>query len=170
MDRRLVPPAPETASGVQCLSDSSINKGTAFTRDERVRLRLQGLLPPRVESLQEQVARVIENMHGKTSPLEQYRYLTAVRSDNETLFFRVVVDHLKETLPIIYTPTVGQACVDWSRIYERPRGLYISAAQDRGRIAELLRDWPRRRVGMIVVTDGGRILGLGDLGANGMRG
>ena len=168
MDRRLVPPAPGTASGFQCLRDPRINKGTAFTRDERARLQLDGLLPPRVESLQEQVAWVMDNLRGKPGPLDQYRYLTAVHGDNETLFFRVVLDHLEETLPIIYTPTVGQACVNWSRIYERPQGLYISAAQHRGRVAELLRNWPGGRAGMIVVTDGGRILGLGDLGANGM--
>ena len=150
------------------LRDALINKGTAYTRDERLRLGLEGLLPPRVESLQEQAARAIENVRGKTSPLEQYRYLSAMQADNETLFARVVLDHLEETLPIIYTPTVGQACLDWSRIYERPRGLYISAAQHRGRVAELLRHWPRSRAGIIVVTDGGRILGLGDLGANGM--
>ena len=121
-----------------------------------------------METLQEQVRRVIENMRGMNSPLERYRYLSAVQGDNETLFYRVVLDHLEETLPIIYTPTVGQACVEWSRIYERPRGLYISGAQHRGRIVELLRHWPRGRARIIVVTDGGRILGLGDLGANGM--
>ena len=165
---RLVPPAPETARGIQCLRDPRINKGTAFTRDERARLQLEGLLPPRVEMLQQQVAWVMDNLRGKSDPLDQYRYLTAVHGDNETLFFRVVLDHLEETVPIIYTPTVGQACLNWSRIYERPRGLYISAAQHRGRVAELLRNWPRGRAGMIVVTDGGRILGLGDLGANGM--
>lgn len=131
-------------------------------------MRLEGLLPPRVESLQEQVARVIENVRAKNSPLEQYCYLSAVQDENETLFYRVVLDHLPEVLPIIYTPTVGQACLEWSRIYERPRGMYMSAARHRGRIAELLRNWPHRRVGIIVVTDGGRILGLGDLGANGM--
>ncbi len=144
-----------------------VSKGTACTREERRRLGIEGLLPPRVESLQAQAARVVDNLRRKTTALEQYRYLSAVQADNETLFFRVVLDHLEETLPIIYTPTVGQACLEWSRIYERPRGLYISAAQHRGRIAELLRNWPRR-AGIIVVTDGGRVLGLGDLGANGM--
>jgi malate dehydrogenase (oxaloacetate-decarboxylating)(NADP+) len=165
------PDAPEktaAATGGGCLDDPMVNKGTAYTRDERTRLRLEGLLPPRVESLQEQVARVFENVRGKTTPLERYRYLRAIQENNETLFFRVVLDHLEEMTPIIYTPTVGQACVEWSRIYERPHGLYISAAQHRGRIAELLRHWPSDRVRLIVVTDGGRILGLGDLGANGM--
>jgi malate dehydrogenase (oxaloacetate-decarboxylating)(NADP+) len=151
----------------QYLTDSLTNKGTAFTADERRRLRLEGRLPPRVESLEEQAARVLANLRAKGDLLERYRYLSAVQCENETLFYRVVLDHLEETLPIIYTPTVGQACLAWSRLYERPRGLYISAAQHTGRIADLLRQWPRRP-GIIVVTDGGRILGLGDLGANGM--
>ncbi len=150
------------------LSDAFVNKGTAYTHDERIRLGLEGLLPPRMESLQAQAARIVENLREKATPLEKYRYLSAVRADNITLFYRVVLDHLEEVLPIIYTPTVGQACLDWSRIYDRPEGLYISAARHRGRVAELLRNWPRSRVGIIVVTDGGRILGLGDLGANGM--
>jgi len=168
MDRSLILPGPDEVRGPQCLSDPLFNKGTAFTRDERVRLGIEGLLPPRVESPDEQAARVLVNLRGKTSPLEKYLYLSVLRAGNETLFCRVVLDHLEEMLPIIYTPTVGQACLEWSCIYERPCGLYISAAQHRGRIAQLLRNWPRRRVGIIVVTDGGRILGLGDLGANGM--
>jgi malate dehydrogenase (oxaloacetate-decarboxylating)(NADP+) len=157
-----------SAVGRRWLGNPVVNKGTAYTRDERTRLHLEGLLPPRVESLQEQLARVFENVRGKATPLERYRYLRGIQESNETLFFRVVLDHLEEMVPLIYTPTVGQACVEWSRIYERPHGLYISAAQHRGRIAELLRHWPSDRVRLIVVTDGGRILGLGDLGANGM--
>jgi malate dehydrogenase (oxaloacetate-decarboxylating)(NADP+) len=155
-------------AGVHPLNDAQANKGTAYTRDERLRLGIDGLLPPRVETLQQQAARVLENVREKPTALEKYRYLSALQTDNETLFHRVVLDHLDEMLPIVYTPTVGQACLDWSRIYERPRGLYISAAQHRGRIEELLRSWPRDRADIIVVTDGGRILGLGDLGANGM--
>jgi malate dehydrogenase (oxaloacetate-decarboxylating)(NADP+) len=167
MDRNLTLARSDTVGGVASLGDPLVNKGTAFTRDERARRGLEGLLPPRVESLQEQGARVLANVRGKTSMLEKYVYLSALRADNEVLFYRVILDHLEEMLPIIYTPTVGQACLEWSRIYERPRGLYISARQ-RGRIAQLLRNWPRDRVGIIVVTDGGRILGLGDLGINGM--
>lgn len=147
---------------------SAANKGTALSRAERGRLHVDGLLPPRVESLDEQAARVVANMRAKTSGLEKYRYLRALQDENETLFYRVILDHLEETLPIIYTPTVGQACTEWSCLYERPRGMYLSAAQHRGRVAQILRNWTERRVGMIVVTDGGRILGLGDLGANGM--
>ena len=150
------------------LTDPLLNKGTAYTAEERVRLGLEGLLPPRVETLEEQEVRVVENMRAKATPLDRYQYLSAVRSENETLFYSVVLHHLEETLPIIYTPTVGQACLDWSRLYERPRGLYLSAAQHRGRVAEVLSRWPRAHASIIVVTDGGRILGLGDLGANGM--
>jgi malate dehydrogenase (oxaloacetate-decarboxylating)(NADP+) len=113
-----------------------------------------------VESLEEQTVRVLANLRAKANPLEQYRYLSALQNENETLFYRVALDHLEETLPIIYTPTVGQACLEWSRLYERPRGLYISAAQHAGRVADLLRDWPRR-AGIIVVTDSGRILESG---------
>jgi malate dehydrogenase (oxaloacetate-decarboxylating)(NADP+) len=153
---------------MSCSADPLTNKGTAFSRDERLRHHLDGLLPPRVESLQEQAERVIVDLRARTSPLDQYRLLAAIQSENDTLFNRVVLDHLEELLPIIYTPTVGQACLEWSRIYVRPRGLYLSAIQHRGRVADVLRHWPRERVGMIVVTDGGRILGLGDLGANGM--
>jgi malate dehydrogenase (oxaloacetate-decarboxylating)(NADP+) len=149
------------------VTDPLTNKGTAFTVDERQRLKLEGRLPPRVESLEEQTARVLVNLRAKADPLDRYRYLSSVQNENETLFYRVVLDHLEETLPIIYTPTVGQACLEWSRLYERPRGLYLSAAQHAGRVEDLLRDWPRRAA-IIVVTDGGRILGLGDLGANGM--
>ena len=153
--------------GSPCLADPLRNRGTAFTHEDRGRLGLDGLLPPRVESLEEQAARVIFNLRAMTVALDKYRYLSALQAENETLFFRVVLDHLEELLPVVYTPTVGQACGDWSAIYQRPRGLYISA-RHRGRIADVLRNWPRARVGVIVVTDGGRILGLGDLGANGM--
>jgi malate dehydrogenase (oxaloacetate-decarboxylating)(NADP+) len=155
-------------NGIWRLRDPFVNRGTAYSPEQRARLGIDGLLPPRVESLQEQVTRAIEQVRGKRSPIEQYRYLSALQSENVTLFHRVVLDHLEELLPIVYTPTVGQACQDWSRIYERPCGLYISAAQHRGRVADLLEHWPRRPVSIIVVTDGGRILGLGDLGANGM--
>jgi malate dehydrogenase (oxaloacetate-decarboxylating)(NADP+) len=149
------------------LHDPGVNKGTAYTHHERMRLGIDGLLPPRVESLQQQAARVLANVHEQPHALAKYRYLSALQCENETLFYRVVLDHAEAMLPLIYTPTVGEACLEWSRIYERPRGLYISA-RHRGRMAALLRNWPRGPVGVIVVTDGGRILGLGDLGANGM--
>ena len=157
----------ESAAGERWLADPLVNQGTAFSADERRRLRLDGRLPPRVESLEQQTARVLANLRAKPDPLDRYCYLSALQNENETLFYRVVLNHLEEMLPIIYTPTVGQACLAWSRLYERPRGLYLSAAQHTGRVADLLRCVPRRP-GIIVVTDGGRILGLGDLGVNGM--
>ena len=149
------------------LADPLANKGTAFSLDERERLGCTGFLPPRVEAIEEQAARVLASLRAKSSPIDKYCDLAALQGENETLFFRALVDHLEELLPIVYTPTVGQACLDWSRIYQRPRGLYVTP-RERGRIREVLRRWPRRPVGVIVVTDGGRILGLGDLGANGM--
>ncbi len=148
--------------------DPLTNKGTACTLDERRALGIDGVLPPRVESLAEQADRVLAKVRARSGPLERYMCLCGVRDENETLFFRVLVDHLEELLPVVYTPTVGEACTQWSDIFERPRGLYLSAWQHGGRVREVLRNWPRARVGIIVVTDGGRILGLGDLGVNGM--
>lgn len=148
--------------------DPLVNKGTAYTVEERERLRLDGLLPPRVESIDEQVERVLRAVRTANDSLERYRVLAAVQNENETLFYRAVQDHLTELLPIVYTPTVGQACLQWSRIFERPRGMYLSAFRHRGRVADVLRHWPREPVELIVMTDGGRILGLGDLGIDGM--
>jgi len=147
--------------------DPLANKGTAFSLQERERLGIEGRLPPRVETIEEQVARVLASVRAKPAPIDRYCDLAAVQCENETLFYRALIDHLEELLPVVYTPTVGQACLDWSRIYQRPRGLYVTP-RDRGRIAQMLRHWPRSQVGVIVVADGGRILGLGDLGANGM--
>ena len=154
MDRGADLPGPEAVRGIQRLSDPLFNRGTAFTRAARARLGIEGLLPPRVETLDEQVARALANLRGKAGPLEKYCYLSALRDANETLFCRIALDHLEELLPIIYTPTVGEACLAWCSIYERPRGLYLSAAQHRGHVAQLLRNWPHRRVGIIVITDG----------------
>jgi len=153
--------------GLDLLHDPLLNKGTAFTDAERDALGLRGLLPPRVTTQSGQVTRVLESFRRKTSDLEKYIYLIALQERNESLFYRVVMDNLSEMMPIIYTPTVGQACQRWGHIFRRSRGLYITAA-DRGRIVQLLRNWPHADVRMIVVTDGERILGLGDLGANGM--
>ncbi len=139
MDRSAVQRHQAARAGMACLSDALRNHGTAFTHAERMRLALDGLLPPRVESLEEQAARVLANVRAKTSPIEKFRYLSALQGSNETLFYRVVLDHLEELLPVVYTPTVGQACVEWSALYERPHGLYISS-RHRGRIAELLRN------------------------------
>jgi malate dehydrogenase (oxaloacetate-decarboxylating)(NADP+) len=153
--------------GTALLTNSLLNKGTAFTERERDALGLRGLLPPRVFTMQEQVGRVLANLRRKDSPLEKYIFLTTLQNRNETLFYRLMQDHAEEMIPLIYTPTVGQACLEYGAIFRRPRGLYISI-RERGRVAEILRHWPATDVRMIVVTDGERILGLGDLGALGM--
>lgn len=153
--------------GAALLTHPSLNKGTAFTARERDSLGLLGLLPPRIFSLAEQVQRVLANLRRKTDPLEKYIFLTTLQNRNETLFYRLMQDHVEELMPIIYTPTVGQACLEYGAIFRRPRGLFISI-RERGRVAEVLRHWPVADVRMIVVTDGERILGLGDLGALGM--
>ncbi|MBI4503350.1 MAG: NAD-dependent malic enzyme [Gemmatimonadetes bacterium] len=154
-------------SSIEILNDPHRNKGTAFTEAERDTLGLRGLLPPRVFTLEQQEARALENLRRKTSDLEKYIYLTGLLDRNETLFYRIVLDHIEELLPIIYTPTVGEACSRFGLIFRRARGLYVSS-HDRGRVDELLAHWPERNVQVIVVTDGERILGLGDLGAQGM--
>jgi malate dehydrogenase (oxaloacetate-decarboxylating)(NADP+) len=152
---------------VQILHDPRLNKGTAFTDEEREVLGLRGLLPPRVFTLEEQELRVLANLRRLHSPLDQYLSLVALLDRNERLFYRTVVDNLAELLPILYTPTVGEACRQFGLLFRRPRGLYLSA-RDRGHVGDILRNWPERRVRAIVVTDGERILGLGDLGAHGM--
>jgi malate dehydrogenase (oxaloacetate-decarboxylating)(NADP+) len=154
-------------SGVALLRDPSLNKGTAFTDTERDKLGLRGLLPPHVASQDEQVGRVLENLRRLKEPLNRYVLLEALQDRNETLFYRVLIDNIDEMLPIIYTPTVGLACQQFGHIYRRPRGLYVTAA-DRGRVARVLANWPVPDPAIIVVTDGERILGLGDLGTNGM--
>lgn len=153
--------------GIDLLHDPLLNKGTGFSEAERDELHLRGLLPPRVFSLAEQQQRIMENFEGKASDLERYIFLVALQDRNETLFYRTLIDHIERMLPIIYTPTVGEACRQFGHIYRRPRGLYISA-KDRGRVEQLLRNWPIPDVRIVVVTDGERILGLGDLGAYGM--
>jgi len=154
--------------GVSLLRDPFLNKGTAFTEAERDALGLRGLLPPHVLSQEQQVARVLESFRRKgDNPLEKFIFLTALHDRNEALFYRLVLENPDEMLPIIYTPTVGLACQQFGHIFQRPRGIFVSA-RDRGRVEALLRNWPERDVNIIVVTDGERILGLGDLGAQGM--
>ena len=162
MDKR-----PSQIRGPEILHDSVLNKGTAFTEEERDAFKLRGLLPPRVFTLQEQERRTSENFRGKSSDLERYIYLISLQDRNETLFYHTVLDNIEEMMPIIYTPTVGDACKQFAHIFRRTRGLYVSA-QDRGRVEEILGNWLHRDVAVIVITDGERILGLGDLGANGM--
>jgi malate dehydrogenase (oxaloacetate-decarboxylating)(NADP+) len=166
--RPLPPPLPEWfPRGVALLRDPALNKGTAFTGPERDALGLRGLLPPHVCRQEDQVARVLENFHRLQTPLAKYILIEALQDRNEALFYRLIMENPDEMMPIIYTPTVGLACQQFGHIYRRPRGLFVSAA-DRGHIAQVMRNWPHREASMIVVTDGERILGLGDLGANGM--
>src|SRR6266702_4668535 len=141
--------------GVALLQDPALNKGTAFTEAERDTLRLRGLLPPHVATQDQQVGRLLENFRPQPTDLDK------------ALFFRLLTDHPDEMTPIVYTPTVGLACQRYTHIYQRPHGIFVSAA-DRGRVADVLANWPNRDVKIIVVSDGERILGLGDLGANGM--
>lgn len=153
--------------GADLLHDPRLNKGQAFTLKERDALGLKGLLPPAVFTIEEQQVQVLENFRRKTDPFEKYIYMCALQDRNETLFFRSVIDNLYEMMPIIYTPTVGKGCQLYSHILRRSRGIFIST-EDRGRMVEILKNWPDKDVRVIVVTDGERILGLGDLGANGM--
>jgi malate dehydrogenase (oxaloacetate-decarboxylating)(NADP+) len=166
--RSLPPPLPEWfPRGMALLRDPTLNKGTAFTEHERDTLGLRGLLPPHICTQEDQVARVLENFRRLDSPLTKYILIEALQDRNEALFFRIIMENPDEMMPIIYTPTVGLACQHFGHIYRRPRGLFVSAA-DRGRMTQVMRNWPHRDAAMIVVTDGERILGLGDLGANGM--
>ena len=170
MNMPITQPKPGSARlphGEELLHDPLLNKGTAFTEAERAALGLRGLLPPHVHTLEEQAARVMDNYRNKQTDLERYIHLVSLQDRNETLFYKVVGDRIEEMMPIIYTPTVGQACQQWGHLFRRPRGLYVSW-NDRGSMAELLRNWPGRDVRVIVVTDGERILGLGDQGVGGM--
>ena len=153
--------------GLALLQNPTLNKGTAFSEAERDALHLRGLLPPRVFTQEEQLARVLENFRRKPTPLEKYIDIAGLHDRNEALFFRLLIDYPDEMLPIVYTPTVGLACQQYGHIFQRPRGIFVSA-RDRGRVKQVLANWPRRDVAIIVVTDGERILGLGDLGAHGM--
>ena len=152
--------------GFDVLRNPSLNRGTGFTEKERDALGLRGLLPPHVLSQDEQVKRILLNLRKLSDPLQKFVALNALHDRNEALFFRVLCDNIDEMQPLVYTPTVGLACQQFGQIFQRPRGMFIGA-NDRGRIAQVLRNWPYR-AGIIVVTDGERILGLGDLGANGM--
>jgi malate dehydrogenase (oxaloacetate-decarboxylating) len=143
------------------------NKGTAFTQRERDELDLHGLVPPAVCTIHQQMERTYESFQAKTSNLEKFIYLTALHDRNETLFYRLVLEHIDEMMPIVYTPVVGEACQRFSHIYRRARGLYVTYEQ-RDRIGPILRNGGIADPSVIVVTDGERILGLGDQGAGGM--
>ncbi|PYD46815.1 NAD-dependent malic enzyme [Novacetimonas pomaceti] len=153
--------------GAALLNDPAANKGTAFSAEERRVLDLEGLLPPQIETLERQAERVFRHLDAKPNDLERYIYLSGLGDRNETLFYKVVMSDPARFVPIIYAPTLGAVCKAFSHLYRRPRGMYISL-EHKGRIASVLRNWPERNVRFICVTTGGRILGLGDIGANGM--
>ncbi|WP_198324341.1 NAD-dependent malic enzyme, partial [Methylococcus sp. BF19-07] len=153
--------------GPLLLNHPLFNKGTAFPEQERRELGLLGLLPPHVDTLEIQVERAYEAFRSKPTDLERHIYLRALQDENEVLFYRLIQDYIEETMPVVYTPTVGEACQLFSHIYRHPRGLFV-AYPEREHIDELLANTPQRHVDVIVVTDGERILGLGDQGAGGM--
>ncbi|GAC16069.1 NAD-dependent malic enzyme [Aliiglaciecola lipolytica] len=154
-------------AGPSLLETPLLNKGSAFTARERENFNLTGLLPPRYESIEEQVERAYMQYSSFTSPINKHIYLRAIQDNNETLFYRLVQSHIDEMMPIIYTPTVGDACEQFSDIYRSSRGLFISYSE-RTQIDDILRNATKRKVKVIVVTDGERILGLGDQGIGGM--
>jgi malate dehydrogenase (oxaloacetate-decarboxylating) len=154
-------------TGQLLLDNPLLNKGSAFPPDERREFGLLGLLPLHTSTAQEQLARTYENYRRKETDLEKYVFLTALQDRNETLFYRLLQEHISEMTPIIYTPTVGEGCRRYSHLFRRPRGLYISYP-NRDEILQVLENAPSEPVKVIVVTDGERILGLGDLGVGGM--
>ena len=153
--------------GYQLLADSFLNKGTAFTDKERDDFELHGLLPPRVASLDEQVSRRLQALRGFSNDLERYAFLRELQDTNETVFYALLTRNIEELLPIAYTPTVGAGCQHFSRLFRKPRGLFLSL-QHRKRLKQILANPQFDRTEVIVVTDGERILGLGDQGAGGM--
>lgn len=153
--------------GRALINDPMLNKGTAFTPAERAQLGIDGLLPPAVFTIDQQLERIYENYQRQPSDIDRYMYLAALQDRNETLFYRLLSEHVEEMTPIVYTPTVGLACQSFSHIYRKPRGLYITQAHA-GRMRAVLDEAPFSEVAVIVATDGEGILGLGDLGAGGM--
>ena len=154
-------------SGVSLLRDPRLNKSTAFTDEERDALGLVGLVPEGIDTEDTQLQRVLLQLGQKPTDLEKYIYLSQLQDMDETLFYRLLMSDPAQFLPIVYTPTVGEACLQYGHILRRPKGLYISIKR-KGHVRSIPRNWPGRDIRFIVVTSGERILGLGDLGANGM--
>jgi malate dehydrogenase (oxaloacetate-decarboxylating)(NADP+) len=167
MASHLVPEAPPKLRGIEVLRDPAINKSTAYTESERRDLGLTGLIPDVIESEDLQLKRVLQQLGHKATDLDRYIYLAGLLDHNETLYYRLLMSDPARFLPIVYDPTIGEACLKYGHIYRRPRGLYLSITR-KGHVKDVLRNWPVEDVRVICVTDGGRILGLGDLGANGM--
>lgn len=157
----------ELIVGIDRLKNPRLNKSTAFTDEERKKYKLHGLLPTGVCSQKTQLTRVLANLQRQTSDIERYIFLNSLQSRNERLFYRLISENIQKMLPLIYTPTVGEACQKFAHIYQQQKGMTIGV-KNQGSIKEVLKNWPHKDVRMIVVTDGERILGLGDLGANGM--
>ncbi|KAF9427745.1 Malic enzyme [Entomortierella beljakovae] len=157
-----------TKHGMDVIHDPLLSKGTAFSIAERERLGIRGLVPPRTQEMDKQLQRIMRNLRECNSPIEKFVFMTALQDRNETLYYRLLIDNLEELSQIIYTPTVGEACLRFHSIYRRARGMYFSSL-DRGQMAAMIHNWPHDQVDVIVVTDGSRVLGLGDLGANGMQ-
>ncbi|HEU5180322.1 MAG TPA: NAD-dependent malic enzyme [Candidatus Polarisedimenticolia bacterium] len=155
------------ARGVDILRDKSINRSIAFSRAERERLGLTGLLPDVVSSEKQLIQRVLTNLERLPRDIDRYMLLSGLQERNEGLFYRLVIDHIGTIMPLIYTPTVGEACKEFSHIARQPKGFWITP-RERGKMRRILGNWPQKDIRVIVVTDGQRILGLGDLGANGM--
>ena len=156
-----------TLKNIAILENASTNKGTAFTLEERDRLNITGLLPDAVDTLDLQRQRILGHLAAKTTDLERYIYLISLLDRNEALFYNVVMADPARFIPILYDPTVGEACLRFDHIFRRPRGMYISL-RHKGQVEKILRNWPVKDIRFICVSTGGRILGLGDLGANGM--
>ncbi|XP_048423239.1 NADP-dependent malic enzyme-like [Pyrus x bretschneideri] len=166
-DQLVTPWNYSVASGYSLLRDPQYNKGLAFTEKERDAHYLRGLLPPATISQQVQEKKLMNTIRQYQVPLQKYMALTELQERNERLFYKLLIDNVEELLPIVYTPTVGEACQKFGSIFRRPQGLYISL-KEKGKVLEVLKNWPVRAVQVIVVTDGERILGLGDLGCQGM--
>ncbi|CAA2959212.1 NADP-dependent malic enzyme, chloroplastic [Olea europaea subsp. europaea] len=166
-DMHITPWTVTVASGYPLLRDPHYNKGLAFTEKERDAHFLRGLLPPGIVSQEIQVKKMMRNMRQYQVPLQRYMAMMDLQVRNERLFYKLLIDNVEELLPVVYTPTVGEACQKYGSIFRQPQGLFISL-KEKGRILEVLKNWPEKKIQVIVVTDGERILGLGDLGCQGM--